>query len=280
MTKKIGTAGIVFSVVEMTPEQAAKLLERNECNRRPKLPHVDELAWQIIHDAWQVNPQPVCVDINGRLIDGQHRLMAIIKAGKAATVTLAENVPAKSAEVIDYSTVPRSNGDVFVMHGVKHGVRAAAALRAMAGAEMNGASVRISRAQLWSMYEQNRESLSWALDVTGTHEGRKMACLFVAAIAYAHPVAKDDVERFADYVLTGANIPEGSPALLFIRLLAASSWGGGDHRAVMFKKALRAIHAYVTGEKLGKLQQSEEGMKHFYAARQKLGLSPIYKETP
>jgi ribosomal protein L30E len=269
---------IVFSVVLMTPARAAELLGTNYGNRTLNTRHVAELVWQIQNGVWQLNPQPVSIDTEGHLIDGQHRLSAIVKADKPAIVALATNVPREARYVIDYSSKPRSAGDVFSFNGVKNGTKCSAIVRALVlleggpGTELGS---RFSRSLLWAMYQRDPKSIDWAAGLG--REGKNLACLYLAALAYAFPVASDDAQAFAEFAVTGAGIPEGSPVLLFNKLRQQPLNGGGDLRLAVLKKCLRTIHAFVTGEKLSKLQQGDEGYRFFRAAREKSGLSPIYQ---
>jgi hypothetical protein len=67
----------------ITPDMAATWLETSEGNRRIRQDHVNTLADHIRHGRWRLTHDPIAFDHNGKLVDGQHRLWAIVLAGKA-----------------------------------------------------------------------------------------------------------------------------------------------------------------------------------------------------
>lgn len=271
-------SGTIFEEVAMTPEWAASLLETNDSNRRLKEGHVKALVWQIRNDAWVLNPQPVCINTEGKLIDGQHRLTAIVKAGMAAPITLARNVKNAAREVIDHGAVTRSTSDVLVMAGVKRANKCSGIVNGLAFIEANR-FVRLPRPQLWSIYETNREAIDWAAQLCDNGGVLRLPVAHASAMAYAWPVDRVAVEEFAKYVTEGVGVPAGHPALRVSALVRAEKVTPYN-RSSMMRRVLRAALGHIRSERLVQLKDSDEGFQHFYAARQKLGLSPVLKETP
>lgn len=73
-----------YEVQDITPELAAKYLERNTNNRPLRKSHVAYLAHEMIDTKarkLEPHPSPIIFDENGVLLDGQHRLHAIIALG-------------------------------------------------------------------------------------------------------------------------------------------------------------------------------------------------------
>jgi len=71
-----------FSVIfGVTPEWAQRVLdERNTDNRRLSPHRIDSYARSIIAGKWKVNNDDICFDKDGILLNGQHRLAAVVKA--------------------------------------------------------------------------------------------------------------------------------------------------------------------------------------------------------
>lgn len=67
------------------PEEARQLLAANyEGNRRISRGRVEHYAEMMARGAWvDYSPAPIVIDEYGRLIDGQHRLAAVIESGKS-----------------------------------------------------------------------------------------------------------------------------------------------------------------------------------------------------
>ena len=85
----------------ITPEFAEKLLEKNTSNRNLRRDHVATLARDMIEGAWRLNNDAICIANDGALLNGQHRLNAIIKAGKPIKMLVAEGFAPETYKVLD-----------------------------------------------------------------------------------------------------------------------------------------------------------------------------------
>lgn len=66
----------------VTPEKARELLDNQVANRTVSPPTVLRYVNEIVAGRWRASMlSPIVVDENGRLIDGQHRMHAVIRAG-------------------------------------------------------------------------------------------------------------------------------------------------------------------------------------------------------
>lgn len=89
-------------VEKMTPEKAAKILEGNTANRKMRTSHVKHLAQQMGKMRWKKTPTPIVITKRSRtLIDGQHRLQAIIMSGASVAMTVTEIDDHLSKEIFD-----------------------------------------------------------------------------------------------------------------------------------------------------------------------------------
>jgi len=70
-------------VVMITPQIAKLLLERNTLNRPLKKNNVKKLAKAMLANEWNYDGTPLSFDKYGTLLNGQHRLFAIINSGKS-----------------------------------------------------------------------------------------------------------------------------------------------------------------------------------------------------
>ena len=65
-------------MITVTPEIAQEFLERNHNNRKIKPRKVDKFAYQLSQGQWITNGDTIRFDVKGTLIDGQHRLKAVV----------------------------------------------------------------------------------------------------------------------------------------------------------------------------------------------------------
>jgi len=67
----------------ITPAMAAEWLQFNVHNRKINEPRVNQLVQDILAGRWMLNGETIKFDREGRLLDGQHRLLAIVQAKTA-----------------------------------------------------------------------------------------------------------------------------------------------------------------------------------------------------
>jgi hypothetical protein len=104
--------------MDMTPEMAEFYLTFNiEHNRPVNSSHVDFLASEMASGRFKVNGDTIRVDWDGRLIDGQHRLRAIVKSGVTIHMLVVENLEPEAFVTIDIGGRARGCKDVLAING-------------------------------------------------------------------------------------------------------------------------------------------------------------------
>lgn len=104
----------------MTPEMAVEFLEANQNNRPLNHQHVDRIANQITSGKWKFNGDTIKLATNRDILDGQHRLWAIVEAKQAVETAVVYDIDPEAFSTIDTLRKPRSGADVLAMHGVTH----------------------------------------------------------------------------------------------------------------------------------------------------------------
>lgn len=117
-------------VVEVGPELAEEWLKRNRRNRRIRPERVTRYAQQMKDGEWTVSPDAIAFDYRGKLINGQHRLEAIIEAETTAQFILAIGLEPDAFKISDVG-VKRTGGDILRIEGFKNPEELAAATRLM-----------------------------------------------------------------------------------------------------------------------------------------------------
>lgn len=97
----------------VTPRTAARMLEHNTCNRPVRPGHVKNLAAAMARGEWHETHQGIAFDINGNLIDGQHRLLAVAEQtnGFKLSMMITEGLPPDAFAYIDATQLKRSVSD-------------------------------------------------------------------------------------------------------------------------------------------------------------------------
>jgi hypothetical protein len=90
-----------MAVETITPERAEEYLAVNRGNRNIVQAHVAAMARDIGNGRWMFNAQPICFSRSGRLLNGQHRLSAVLEAGQPIEVLVMRNLPEEAFETYD-----------------------------------------------------------------------------------------------------------------------------------------------------------------------------------
>jgi len=103
-------------VVKVTPAIAEQYLSKNIKNRSISQSRVSGYANDMKEGRWLFNPNPVSFDVTGELIDGQHRLLAVIESGCEIDMLILYGAPEASKAIIDFNR-PRSASDILKIEG-------------------------------------------------------------------------------------------------------------------------------------------------------------------
>lgn len=132
-----GLSKIKLIEKHVTPKIAAEMLQNNNGNRPMKKSFTEWLAKQMSGGKWQNTSNTIKFDIDGNLIDGQHRLSAVIKSGMSFHFFIASNCQSEVFHVIDTGT-SRTGGDTLSVAGYKNANMIAAMVRLIIKIESGG----------------------------------------------------------------------------------------------------------------------------------------------
>lgn len=121
MTKgKLAQRDIGFDAVRemVTPERATELLEHNRLNRPVRDQHVRRIVSQILDGKWRFNGDTIKISDDGSVLDGQHRLWAIIESKTAVETIVIRGIAREAFATIDTVRASRSGGDTLSLLGV------------------------------------------------------------------------------------------------------------------------------------------------------------------
>lgn len=123
----------------ITPEIARDWLQHNIQNRAVKPWRVTGYAEDMKAGRWPLNGETIKFDEDGRLIDGQHRLLACIEAGIPFTSLVVRGLHPTARRTVDGGII-RTPADVLRMEGEEGGFDLAGALTWLARYELGDMS--------------------------------------------------------------------------------------------------------------------------------------------
>jgi hypothetical protein len=248
----------------VSPEQASEYLKRNRCNRPLRKSRIDRYAKTMTAGKWRTTHQGLCFDRRGFLVDGQHRLNALILAGVTLRFLVTRDLAPEANDGID-DGMNRSVQDVLHYKGVQVTQLHVGLVKWMTFRVGQGLKTsRAPRYERMEFYLKHSEAISFVVSLFV--EGNKIPRIRIApmmavfARAYYTTRSKAKLERAAEVMLTGlGGEPERWLIMLRNYLLTLRSVSGEIVRREVYLKTERALSAYLHGEEVvGNLRPAKE----------------------
>lgn len=243
-------------VIEVTPSLAAEWMKSNSFNRNISRPTVDRYAADMAAGKWNLTHQGIGFDDDGILIDGQHRLSAVIKAN--ATVPMMVTWGANKVGIDELR--PRATADVIKFGGLSEWIdrKSAETAKAMIiGFAHRGKPVTLSTSQIVEFAENHKSAIVFSNSLFRTASKGVSSALVRSsfAVAYYH-YPREDLEAMASALYSGiVNGKKDAAAVRLREALLTEKVSGGADRAAMTRKITRCIEAYMSGIPLSKLYE-------------------------
>lgn len=124
-------------IIDVSPSIASDLLKLNTKNRRLSPSRVEFLSAQMKSGQFIFNGDSIRISESGVLLDGQHRLAAIVKSGTTQKMMIINGLADESFTTIDVGAA-RTSSDFLMLSGVKNSMALAAAGRLALSFEVTG----------------------------------------------------------------------------------------------------------------------------------------------
>lgn len=273
---------VTFRHEDISPALAHTYLGQTAGNRpletKPALDHVLSLAVAMEQGKWDESASELVFDCQGKLIDGHHRLHAVVKYGGTVRMLVKRGVSLATRGLLDTNRV-RTIRDMHVMFrgGVEYLSQRKASLITCIGLVVPGRPPNIRTLDAYdSWMRQFKEGIDAAVNIgrvyvrdgspgiqTGPVSG---------AFAFAHKTNPRKVEAFMARVRDGVDLQRDEPAYTLRGLVNAPTRSGlkknngGSDRRALARKVLGAIYADLRGTRYGRAQAGEEAQNYFRTA--------------
>jgi len=242
----------------VTPDYAKSILENSGDNRLVSSRLVDSLADQMRAGKWVSDSNDlVMIDETGALINGQHRMNAVIKSGVSVLMLVARGA---NAAVMDYLDAgrPRRIGDTLTIKGVKYANKRAATYA--------GAYKLLYRRNKLSMaayedvdcvFSKHWEKIESFYSSGKAGKVLKMGAA-TALLLLRYNFKSSEVDAFIDRICEGANLDAGSNELkLRNKLLEIKVTSGGTRVNIAYLVMWTYIQT-MNGVRMSKMTISNE----------------------
>ena len=252
--------------MDITPDMAKKILaHRNKNNRPLRYTHLEKLSNAIEKDEWKVTNQGIAFDADGNLIDGQHRLAAVLQTRKTVKMTVATNMDASIFDVVDTGT-KRSTGDALDILGSEHGRVVSGALKVYICYQnypdktWSGAAIQQpSTSDITTIYKDRKDEIEALLSVI-KKKHKNFKC-FSQSLGLVFSLLLLDagwsdmqIWEFWDCVTLGANLPPDSVVLSFRNQLSDPHFRKRHYgtQRYMLNAFIKCFNSYITNESINK----------------------------
>lgn len=252
------------SIVEITPEYAAFLLESNTKNRKLSERRVARYARMMSSGAWRLNGETIIVGSSGRLLNGQNRLSACVRAGKPFTTVFVDGVDDDAFDTLDTGRT-RSGGDVLSIADIKCGGHVASSVRWAKTLSTNSLAsynaVEVTPHEVLAVVRSNPSLAELVQSAHARSKGGLIPAGLEGALQFLLSRQNPDLAAaFFSDIRTGVGLGEDSPAYAVrSRLLQAkmskTRWDPREQAAVV----IRGWNAFRAGRKITHIKGSVVG---------------------
>lgn len=244
------------TIVNVTPSLAAEWLKCNTRNRNLSESYVDSLARDMESGRWLFTHQGVAFDIDGVLLDGQHRLNAIVRSGVTVRMVVTNGIARDSIAGIDQGTGRLAQDVLKLSHSKDVGKRGMAIANAMCAGFTGSNAGRRSKLEQVAFYLEHEGAILYAESALPVGSVRLMNAGIAAVIARAsYTVDRAVLDRFCQVLITGLSEEPRDASIILLRDFVKSSGNKGtSYRTIVYRKTVMSLDAFRSGRALGTLR--------------------------
>lgn len=252
-------------IVDVNPELAESWLAKNPNNRNIRKAVIDGYARDMVSGNWVLNGETVKFDPAGRLIDGQHRLSAVIASQTTVPMIVVRGVDATFMDTVD-AGAKRTYADSLRLQGEENTATLAAVVRRAVmwdrGARTNTGSVKPTPREM-NAFIESHPSVRTSADVASRLRSRILLPASVLGLCHwlFSPLDPDEADWFLARLDDGDGLASNHPvAVLRQRITKMRLSGGRVNETEALALAIYAWNALRAGETRTKLQMPKGGL--------------------
>lgn len=266
---RIDTVKKEMERVLLTPEMATQLLEHNAYNRPVSDAHVSRIARQIIEDKWKFNGDTIKISETNDVLDGQHRLWAVIEAKRAIETIIVRGIARDAFATVDTIRKQRSGADILSLAGAnKSRLQVAAAVKWLVSYQKTNQDLK-----LWKKPEFRVENSD--IELTFKHHPAIAEAvervkhlhdlMSIGALAFVYYVAVSKNQELADQMIEILDAPAGTaqsnPFFRLRQALIADRKYFHKNSLIQIALAFKALNAAKEGKRMERLIWKSQGEK-------------------
>jgi hypothetical protein len=257
------TSKITTTIVDVTPEMAEQWLQLcNIGNRNLSVNKANGYAREMVEGRWHFNGEAIQFDTAGMLLNGQHRLLAIVTSDTTQTFLVVQGLNRTSQVTMDQGN-RRSPTDQLKVVGVDVHTSVAAAIRICLQWESgrlfgDAKRIKVTTGEIVQWANDNKDSLDLlnSLPLTALSKIPVKPSITYAVALRLYEIDVEDAAQFFELLSTGAGLAKDSPILAlrnrFTRISIDRTFLPTRDVIAYY---IRAWNGFRTNESMAKLQR-------------------------
>ena len=257
--------------IDIDPDKASAWLTNNVRNRALRDDTVKSYARDMIAGQWIATHQGIAFNDRDELIDGQHRLEAIVLAKVTIRMMVTFGLPSKisgremtTMDCVDRGATRSVADQLVVQHGFKNGSITSAICGALASICAGERTRRLSVGQTLQTFREFEASILHVIEHRSKAHGLRTTGV-LAGVAFAHAVHGKEIAPMFEQLNSGNGTKARSPITKLREFLVSDE-------AKLFTRSLdrglaelvlQALHLELKGSTCDKLAASQEGAAYF-----------------
>ena len=242
--------------VQVTPELARKWLKTNQDNRKLSDAWVRKLARDMSNDDFPNVGESIKFDTDGHLIDGQHRLEAVMLSKKTVEFQVTENIPREHRYRMDKNRPRKVSDELTMRYRIPSSQMAVAAVRIILMWEIEvikSETFKPTDSEIIDFTVKNQELINQAVRYGMSLRSEIGALPSPTAALYFLTYQIDAAEAlsFWDLLKSGEGLHKGDPELTLRAAIGRLQVKGGEKNPKSFMAMLaKAWNARREGKKM------------------------------
>lgn len=262
---------ITIEVVEVSPSRAEAWLAKNTHNRSLRKRTITTYATDMAAGDWSFTGEPVTFAADGRLLDGQHRLHAIVEAAVTVPLVVICGLANEAQEDTDRG-VPRKFYDVLQLRGEVNATHLASIVRRVhmweLGARQNidtGSGLAAATvAQYLRTLDRHPEIREFVAEAKRIAKGCELPASIIGTLWWVFSrIDSEDADFFFERLADGQNLAKGNPIYELSRSLdnIKSNSKGERSQTYLMALTIKAWNLYRTGEEIQQIRWRKGGSR-------------------
>ena len=237
----------------VTPEDAQKILRGNTINRTIRASWVSTLARAIKAGDWNTTHQGIAIATDGTLLDGQHRLMAIIEANKAVKMMVTTGMDRDVFRHIDGGKSRATKDRIKLCEDQAINARCCSLVNAFLRSAKGRMTPTIDDVE--NVFLEMSDSFLYVASAYGSPVKLVTLMPVGAALVGFHHKHADSAVTATEHLLTGRMMDEGNPMLTLREALLGQRLRGESE---LYWKSVAALKAHLEGRTLRSVYAATE----------------------